>query len=43
MKELENLKGKQDVIVYIASTVGLKKRMEMVSKAKELGIRLANG
>ncbi|MDT7905098.1 MAG: 50S ribosomal protein L32e [Sulfolobales archaeon] len=43
MKELENLKGKQDVIVYIASTVGLKKRTEMVSKAKELGIRLANG
>ncbi|MCG2871194.1 MAG: 50S ribosomal protein L32e [Sulfolobales archaeon] len=43
MKELEDLKGKQDVIVYIASTVGLKKRTEMVSKAKELGIRLANG
>ena len=29
-------------IAYIASTVGLRKRMEIIEEAKKLGVRLAN-
>ncbi len=37
--ELEGLKG---VVVRIASTVGRKKRMEIVRKAEELGLKVIN-
>jgi large subunit ribosomal protein L32e len=43
VKELEAIKDKDNVIVYIASTVGLKKRLEILSKAMELKVRVANG
>lgn len=43
LNELEALKGRNDVIVYVASTVGLNKRMKIVERAQELGLRLANG
>ncbi len=42
VKELEGLK-KDEVIVYIASNVGRRKREEILKKAQELGLRVANG
>ena len=43
LQELEALKGKTDVIVYVASTVGLNKRLKILERAQELGLRVANG
>ena len=40
-KELERL-DPSEVIVYIGSTVSIKKRAEILSKAKELGFLVAN-
>jgi len=40
-KELEGLDPSK-VIVYIGSTVSLKKRSEILAKARELGIKVAN-
>ncbi|RLG77987.1 MAG: 50S ribosomal protein L32e [Thermoprotei archaeon] len=40
-KELESL-DPSEVIIYIGSTVGAKKRAEIVSRAKELGFLIAN-
>jgi large subunit ribosomal protein L32e len=44
MKELESLQSRSsEVIAIISSRVGLKKKLEMLKKAGELGIRVANG
>ena len=41
VKELEEL-NPAEVIVYVSSTVSLKKRVEIIAKAKQLGFRVAN-
>ncbi len=41
IKELETLDPRKHII-YIASSVGTKKRLEIISKAKEKGFRIAN-
>lgn len=42
--ELEKLKDKKDgIIITIASTVGLKKRLDIIRRAKELGFKISNG
>jgi large subunit ribosomal protein L32e len=38
----ELLKAGKDVVVRIAKSVGRKKRVEIVNKAKELGVRVLN-
>ncbi|AWR99397.1 50S ribosomal protein L32e [Metallosphaera hakonensis] len=44
VKEVESLATKKDqVIIRISSQVGLRKRLEIIRKAKELGIRICNG
>lgn len=44
VKELESLGSRSsEVIAIIAGSVGLKKRLEIIKRAKELGIRLSNG
>ncbi|AEE93747.1 ribosomal protein L32a [Acidianus hospitalis W1] len=44
MKDLENIaKFKDQVIGIISSNVGFKKRLEIIKKAIEMGIKLANG
>ncbi len=42
VKELEGL-SPTDVIIYIGSTVGRRKREEIIKKASELGFKIANG
>ncbi|ABU82455.1 50S ribosomal protein L32e [Ignicoccus hospitalis] len=42
VKELEKV-DKEKHIVYIASSVGKKKRAEIIRRAQELGVRVANG
>ncbi|BCU70654.1 50S ribosomal protein L32e [Stygiolobus caldivivus] len=43
MKELERVKDQKDkVIVIIKANLGLKKRLELLKRADELGIRIAN-
>ena len=42
VKELEKV-DKNKHIVYIASSVGKKKRAEILKRAQELGVRVANG
>jgi len=43
-KDLEKVaKSKERVIVVISSTIGLKKKLELVEKAKQLGLKVANG
>ena len=42
VKDLDGLSPREH-IVYIASTVGLRKRLEIVEKARERGFRVANG
>ncbi|MBP1357432.1 MAG: 50S ribosomal protein L32e [Sulfolobus sp.] len=43
-KDLERLAQENaPVIVVISSTIGLKKKLELVEKAKKLGLRVANG
>ncbi|AAY79972.1 50S ribosomal protein L32 [Sulfolobus acidocaldarius] len=43
VKDLEAFaKGKQDVIIIISSTIGLRKRIELIKKAEELGLKIAN-
>jgi len=41
-KDLESVDPQRQAI-YIARTVGLKKRLEIIKKAKELGIKILNG
>jgi large subunit ribosomal protein L32e len=41
IKDLEGLDPKRHII-YIASTVGLRKRMELIRVAREKGFRIAN-
>jgi len=41
IKELEALDPRKHII-YIASSVGTKKRLEIISKAREKGFRIAN-
>ncbi|MEM0173619.1 MAG: eL32 family ribosomal protein, partial [Sulfolobaceae archaeon] len=42
--DLEKIKDKKDeVIVYISGNIGLRKRLEILNKANELGIKIANG
>ncbi|OYT57102.1 MAG: 50S ribosomal protein L32e [Desulfurococcales archaeon ex4484_217_2] len=41
VKELEKVDKEKD-IVYIASTVGRRKRAEILEKAKQLGVKVAN-
>ena len=41
VKELEGLDASRH-IVYIASSVGLKKRLQILRRAEELGLRVAN-
>ncbi|MUN28543.1 50S ribosomal protein L32e [Sulfuracidifex metallicus] len=44
LKDLDSLQSKANqVIVIISSSVGLKKRLEIIKKARELNLRLANG
>lgn len=44
MSQIESLKGKGgEVLVYLSSKLSLRKRELMSKRAKELGIRLANG
>ncbi|ARM75941.1 50S ribosomal protein L32e [Acidianus manzaensis] len=44
LDEVEKLKDqKANVIISIASNVGLRKRLDIIRKAKELGLRLTNG
>ncbi|MCY0882507.1 MAG: 50S ribosomal protein L32e [Acidianus infernus] len=44
VKDLENIaKFKDQVIGIISSNVGFKKRLEIIKKATEMGIKLANG
>ncbi len=40
LKELESLKGKS---VFIAKNVGNKKRIVLIQKARELGVKVLNG
>ncbi len=42
VKDLESVNPQKQAI-YIARTVGLKKRLEIIRKAKELGIKILNG
>lgn len=43
-EELEKLRDKKDkIVVTIARTVGLRKRLEIIKKAQELGFKLTNG
>ncbi|MEM0037705.1 MAG: 50S ribosomal protein L32e [Zestosphaera sp.] len=42
VKELEGL-NPAEVIVYVGRTVGRRKRAEILTKAKELGVLVANG
>ena len=43
VKELESLKDeKEEITVIIASTVGKRKRQEIIKKAKELGLKIYN-
>ena len=43
LKELEALKDQKDkVIVVLSGNLGLKKRLELLKRADELGIRVAN-
>lgn len=43
-KDLDKLKDRKDqVILTISGSVGLKKKLEIIRKAKELGFRLTNG
>lgn len=42
VRDLENL-NPADVIVYVGRTVGRRKKIEILTKAKELGIMVANG
>jgi len=43
-KELEKLSNlKNEVIVILSSTLGLKKRLELLRRAQELGLKVANG
>ena len=41
-KELEMLAGRANVAARIASTVGRKKRGEIIKKADEIGIKILN-
>ena len=41
VKEIEKVDKEKD-IVYIASTVGKRKRAEILEKAKQLGVKVAN-
>jgi len=41
VRDLQGLNPK-DVVIYVASNVGLRKRVEIVSKARELGFLIAN-
>ncbi len=41
VRDLEGL-NPAEVIVYISSTVSLKKRVEIIAKAKQLGFKVAN-
>ncbi|MEM4646039.1 MAG: eL32 family ribosomal protein, partial [Zestosphaera sp.] len=41
VKELESL-NPSEVIVYVGRTVGKRKRAEIINKARELGILVAN-
>jgi len=41
VKELEKL-NPSEVIIYVASTISLKKRAEIIAKARELGFKIAN-
>ncbi|WP_338601079.1 50S ribosomal protein L32e [Sulfolobus tengchongensis] len=44
VNELIKLQNQKDnVIVIIASSVGFKKRIEILNKAKELGLKVSNG
>lgn len=43
-EELERLSNlKNEVIVILSSTLGLKKRLELLRRAQELGLKVANG
>ncbi|QKQ99937.1 50S ribosomal protein L32e [Metallosphaera tengchongensis] len=39
-KDLDSLNQKADVIVRLSSSLGLKKRLEIIKKAKEMGLRV---
>ncbi|BCS92090.1 50S ribosomal protein L32e [Metallosphaera sp. J1] len=44
VNEVESLKDSKDkIILRISGKVGLKKRLEIINKAKEMGFRIANG
>lgn len=43
-KELEKLANEKDkVIIIISSTIGLKKKLELVEEARKMGLKVANG
>ena len=42
VKELEDLKNEENIVVRIASSVGKKKRIEIEKKAEEIKIRILN-
>jgi len=43
LEKVANSKEKEKVIVVFSSTLGLKKKLELVEKAKQLGLKVANG
>jgi large subunit ribosomal protein L32e len=43
INELEKITNKEDKIVVISSSVGFKKKLEIIKRAKELGVKIANG
>ncbi len=42
VKELEQIENKEEVTVIIASSVGKRKRAEIIKKAEELGLKIMN-
>ena len=43
LESIANSKEKERMIIIISSTIGLKKKLELVEKAKQLGFKVANG
>ena len=43
LEKVANLKEKERAIIVFSSALGLKKKLELVEKAKQLGVKVANG
>ena len=43
LMKVANSNEKEKIIIIFSSTLGLKKKLELVEKAKQLGLKVANG